>query len=111
MKVYVYIQQKPLKVKTYTSLTALYEANRADLRVSKSTLDKYDFDSFPFITSRIIIAKTEPQSSGDVRRIVQEEYQKAFDAGEASRGEWKKAAEIIPSEHPSYSRLQKLYNK
>ncbi|MFC4673615.1 hypothetical protein [Dysgonomonas termitidis] len=75
------------------------------MRVSKSTLDKYDFDAFPFITSRIIIAKTETQTTGDVRRIVQEEYQKTFEAGEASRGEWKKATETIPSEHPSYIRL------
>ncbi len=106
MKVFVFIQQNPLKIATYTSLTALYEANRSVLRISKSTLDKYDFDAFPFITSRIIIAKTETQSTGDVRRIIQEEYQKTF---EASRGEWKKAAGTIPSEHPSYSRLQELY--
>jgi hypothetical protein len=68
MKVYVFIQQKPLKITTYTSLTALYEANRAMISVSKSTLDKFDFDKFPFVSSRVIIAKTEPQTSGDVRR-------------------------------------------
>jgi hypothetical protein len=68
MKVFVLIQQKPLKVTTYTSLTALYEANKSVLGVSKSTLDKYDFDSFDYVNSRIIISKTEPQTTGDVRR-------------------------------------------
>lgn len=68
MKVYVCILQRPLKVTTYTSLTALYEANRGVLRVSKSTLDKYDFDSFDYVTSRVIISKTQPQTTGDIRR-------------------------------------------
>lgn len=68
MKVFVFIQQKPLKIKTYTSLTALYEANRSLISVSKSKLDKDDLVAFPYTDSRIIIAQSETQSSGDVRR-------------------------------------------
>ncbi|GHV13534.1 hypothetical protein FACS1894169_00750 [Bacteroidia bacterium] len=69
MKVFVFIQQKPLKIATYTSLTALYEANKSLIPVSKSKLDKDDLAAFPYVDSRIIIAQTETQSSGDVRRI------------------------------------------
>lgn len=68
MNVYTLIQQRPLKVKTYTSLTALYEANKDIIRVSKSTLEKYGLDSRYFVDSRIIITKTTTQTSGDVRR-------------------------------------------
>ncbi|SBV98524.1 hypothetical protein [uncultured Dysgonomonas sp.] len=67
MKVFVFIQQRPLKVSTYTSLTALYEANKSILGISKSTLDKWQFDSYNYVNSRYVIAKTESQSTGDVR--------------------------------------------
>lgn len=67
MKVFVFIQQHPLKVSTYTSLTALYEANKSILAISKSTLDKWQFDSYNYVNSRYVIAKTESQSTGDVR--------------------------------------------
>jgi len=66
MKIFVLIKQKPLAVKTYTSLTALYEDN-GDLRVSKSKLEKWDF-TFDYVDSRYIISRTFSQSSGDVRR-------------------------------------------
>lgn len=68
MKVFVFIQQRPLRISTYTSLTALYNANKAVLGVSKSTLDKYGLDRFPYVTSRFIIAKSAPLTTGDVRR-------------------------------------------
>ncbi|MDR1883765.1 MAG: hypothetical protein LBR26_13415 [Prevotella sp.] len=67
MKIFVFISQRPLGVSTYTSLTALFEANKTILGISKSTLDKWPFDSFNYITSRYIIAKTESRSTGDVR--------------------------------------------
>jgi len=72
MKVFVFIQQKPLKITTYTSLTALYEANKNVLSVSKSTLDKYDFDRFDYVNNRIIISKTNPHTTGDIRRLNKE---------------------------------------
>lgn len=87
MKVFVLIQQRPLRVSTYTSLTALYMANSACLGVSKSTLDKHDFDRFQYVSSRYIIAKTETLSAGDVRRIVSEEYKNAANASEIT-GKW-----------------------
>lgn len=68
MTVYVFIQQRPLKVTTYTSLAALYEANKFVIRISKSTLYKWKFDSFDYVNSRIIISKTESQSTGDVKK-------------------------------------------
>lgn len=69
MKVFVLIYQKPLKVKTYTSLTALYEDNTATkLGVSKSKLEKYDFDHFNYVSNLVIISKTETKGTGDVRR-------------------------------------------
>nr|DAE47096.1 MAG TPA: hypothetical protein [Caudoviricetes sp.] len=67
MKVYVLIKQKPLKVKTYTSLQALFEDND-NLGVSKSKLDKWDFDKFDLVDSRFIISKTESLTTGDVRK-------------------------------------------
>lgn len=66
MKIFVLVKQRPLRVKTYTSLTALYEDNN-DLRVSKSKLEKWDF-TFDYIDTRYIISKTYSQSTGDVRR-------------------------------------------
>lgn len=69
MKVFVFIRQHPLKVTTYTSLTALYEANKSIIGISKSTLYKWQFDSYNYVNSRYIIAKTKSQSTGDVRKI------------------------------------------
>lgn len=69
MTVFVFIRQKPLKVTTYTSLAALYEANKSIINVSKSTLYKWKFDSFDYVNSHYIIAKTESQSTGDVRGV------------------------------------------
>ncbi len=69
MKVFTLIYQKPLKIKTYTSLTALYEDNTAvNLGVSKSTLEKYEFDRFNYVSNYVIISKTETKGTGDVRR-------------------------------------------
>ncbi|MBF0649207.1 hypothetical protein IR083_10275 [Dysgonomonas sp. GY75] len=67
MKVFVFIEQRPVKVRTYTSLTALYEANKSIMGISKSTLDKWLVKSSYYTNSRYIIAKTESQSTGDVR--------------------------------------------
>lgn len=68
MKVFIFIQQKPLRVTSYTSLTALYEDNKTVINVSKSTLDHYDFDRFKYLSSRFIIAKTDTQTTGDIKR-------------------------------------------
>lgn len=69
MKIYTLIYQKPLRIKTYSSLVALYEDNSpGQLGVCKSTLDHYDFNSYNYVSNRVIISKTEPLSSGDVRR-------------------------------------------
>lgn len=73
MKVFVLILQKPLKVKTYTSLTALYEANKEVLNVSKSTLDKYPFDPFDYVNNRIVISKTTALTTGGVRNMQKEQ--------------------------------------
>lgn len=46
MKIYTLIYQKPLRVKTYSSLVALFEDNTVEqLGVSKYKLDRFDFDS------------------------------------------------------------------
>ncbi|NDW19658.1 hypothetical protein D0T53_12160 [Dysgonomonas sp. 216] len=90
MKVYVLILQKPLKIKVYSSLTALIEDNEpSTLGASKSKLQKHDFDSFDYITSRIIISKKETLSTGDIRRILNDECNQAYKAGECERGKWK----------------------
>lgn len=69
MKIYTLIYQKPLRVRTYSSLVALYEDNGYEnLGVSKSKLDRHDFDSTYYVSSRVIITKSVPMSSGDVRR-------------------------------------------
>ena len=73
MKVFVLILQKPLKVKTYTSLTALYEANKDILEVSKSKLDKYPFDQFDYVDHKIVISKTTALTTGDVRNMQKEQ--------------------------------------
>lgn len=69
MKIYTLIYQKPLRIKTYSSLTALCEDNTSDqLGISKATLDRYDFDNYLYVSSRVIISKSKPLSAGDVRR-------------------------------------------
>ncbi len=68
MKVFVLILQKPLKVLSYTSLSALYNDNKAIIDVSKSTLDHHDFDRFHYLSNRFIIAKTDTQTTGDIKR-------------------------------------------
>lgn len=70
MTVYVFIRQKPLKVTTYTSLAALYEANKSVIGISKSTLDKWQFNSFDYVNSRYIIAKTKSRSTNDIRKAL-----------------------------------------
>ncbi|MDR2004360.1 MAG: hypothetical protein LBQ74_15120 [Prevotella sp.] len=69
MKIFVFIEQRPLKVTTYTSLAALYEANKSIINISKSTLYKWPLDSYNYVSSRFIIAKTESRSTGDIRKI------------------------------------------
>ncbi len=69
MIVYTLIKQKPLNIKTYTSLVALIEDNNLDeIGASRSKLEKYDFNRFSFINSKFIISKSEPQTAGDVSR-------------------------------------------
>ena len=69
MKIYTLIYQKPLKVKTYSSLVALFEDNTPEqLGVSKFKLDRFDFDSTYFVSTKVIITRSIPLSSGDVRR-------------------------------------------
>lgn len=68
MKVYVLIQQRPLVIKTYSSLRALIEDNDLkEIGASRSKLEKYPFDRFNYVSVRHIIALTEPKSTGDVR--------------------------------------------
>lgn len=68
MKIYVLIQQKPLSIKSYSSLRALIEDNElAAIGASRSKLEKFPFDRFNYISSRYIIARTEPKTTGDVR--------------------------------------------
>lgn len=69
MKIYTLIFQKPLRVKTYSSLVALFEDNTPEqLGVSKAKLDRFDFDSTYYVSSRIIITRSVPLSAGDARR-------------------------------------------
>jgi hypothetical protein len=69
MKVFVFIGQRPLRIRTYTSLTALYEDNKDMLGISKSTLDKWQFNSFDYVNNCYIISKTETKSTGNVRKV------------------------------------------
>lgn len=82
MKVYVLILQKPLRVKSYTSLTALIEDNNiSDLGASKSKLEKWNW-SFDYIAHNVVISQTEALTAGDVRRIKEvllKEYLGAFE--------------------------------
>lgn len=68
MTVYVFIRQRPLKVTTYTSLAALYEANKSIINISRSTLYKWKFDSYDYVNNQYIIAKTKSTSTGDIRK-------------------------------------------
>lgn len=66
--VYVLILQKPLRIKTYSSLTALYEDNGIEvLKASKGKLDRWDWN-FDYITYNVVISRSETLSAGDVRR-------------------------------------------
>lgn len=77
MKIYTLIYQKPLRVKTYSSLVALFEDNSIEqLGVSKSKLDRFDFDSTYYVSSRVIITRSRPLSAGDIRRSKTEEAKK-----------------------------------
>lgn len=72
MKVYVLILQKPLRVKSYTSLVALIEDNNIeDLGASKSKLEKWNW-SFDYIAHNVVISQTEALTAGDVRRNLEE---------------------------------------
>lgn len=85
MKVYVLIYQKPLKIKVYSSLVALIEDNNLDdLGASKSKLEKHPFNNFDYVTHKVIISKKETLSSGDVRRQINEAYNKGIDR----KGSW-----------------------
>jgi hypothetical protein len=69
MKIYVLIHQKPLEVKTYSSLRALIEDNDVSaIGASRSKLEKFPFDRFDYVNSRYIISRSEPKTTGDVRR-------------------------------------------
>ncbi|QIK56058.1 hypothetical protein G7051_17510 [Dysgonomonas sp. HDW5B] len=73
-KVYILILQKPLVIKTYTSLVALIEDNtNIDLGASRSKLVKFDFGKFNYVNNRVIISYKTALSSGDVRRKKLEE--------------------------------------
>lgn len=68
MKVFVVIFNKPLKIEVYTSLVGVFEAHpHSELGVSKSTLDKWDFN-FKYVNSKVVISKNYTQTSQDVRR-------------------------------------------
>lgn len=69
MKIYVLIKQRPLKIKTYSSLVALIEDNDLEeIGASRSKLEKYPFDRFDYVNNRIVISRSEPLTAGDVRR-------------------------------------------
>lgn len=73
-KVYILILQKPLVIKTYTSLVALIEDNtNIDLGASRSKLVKFDFGKFNYVNNKVIISYKTALSSGDVRRKKLEE--------------------------------------
>lgn len=85
MKVFVLIYQKPLKIRVYSSLVALIEDNNLDdLGASKSKLEKHPFNNFDYVTHKVIISKKETLSSGDVRRQINEAYNKGID----KKGSW-----------------------
>lgn len=90
MKVFVLIYQKPLKIKVYTSLVALIEDNSPDdLGASKSKLEKHFCSDFDYITHKVIISKKETLSAGDVRRLIKEECDNAYNNGLDKKGSWK----------------------
>lgn len=68
MKVFTLILEKPLRVKNYTSLTALFEDNGAKvLGCGKSKLEHHDWN-YNYVDYGVTIAKTETQTTGDVRK-------------------------------------------
>ncbi|OJU55678.1 MAG: hypothetical protein BGN96_15505 [Bacteroidales bacterium 45-6] len=69
MKVFVLIYQRPLLVKTYSSLSALIEDNDLDeIGASRSKLEKYPFNKFNYVSNRAIIIKSQTLTAGDVRK-------------------------------------------
>lgn len=64
MKVFVLIYQRPLRIKVYSSLTALIDD---DLGASRSKLEKHPFNNFDYVTHKVIISKKETLSTGDIR--------------------------------------------
>lgn len=68
-KAYVLIYQKPLEIKLYSSLTALYLDNPLEkLGVCQSTLEKWRFKVFnDFKTDKIIISYRNVSSAIDIR--------------------------------------------
>lgn len=66
--VYILILQNPLRIQPYSSLTALFEDNGAEvLQASKSKLDKWNWN-FNYIAHNVVISKRETLSTGGVRR-------------------------------------------
>lgn len=66
--VYVLILQNPLRIQVYSSLTALFEDNGAEvLQASKSKLEKWNWN-FNYIAHNVVISKRETLTTGDVRR-------------------------------------------
>ena len=89
MKVFILIYQKPLKIRVYSSLVALIEDNNLDdLGASKSKLEKHPFNSFDYVTHKVIISKKETLSAGDVRRTIQNEIDDVYNKGIDKKGCW-----------------------
>jgi hypothetical protein len=68
MKVFVVIFSKPLRIKVYSSLAAVFEAyTPEELGVSRATLDRWNFDA-NYVNSKVVISKSYTQTAGEVRR-------------------------------------------
>lgn len=67
MKVFVVIFSKPLRIKVYSSLAAVFEAYTSEqLGVSRGTLDRWNFN-FNYVNSKVVISKNYTQTANDVR--------------------------------------------
>lgn len=67
--VYVLTFEKPFQVKVYSSLVALMEDNDLQaIGASKSKLEKWDFNTFDYVSYKVFISKRKALTSGDVRR-------------------------------------------
>lgn len=72
--IYILILQKPLRIKAYSSLTALYEDNGSEvLKASKSKLEKWDWN-FNYIAYNVVISRTNALTAGDVRKVKKQPY-------------------------------------